>query len=82
MRRAESVWRRAASVAAGVALAALGLHGQNEKPAAAAEWKTYGGDLASMRYSPLDQIDQTNFSKLQVAWRLDTDLFGPRPDTL
>jgi quinoprotein glucose dehydrogenase len=82
VRTAESVWRRAASVAAGVALAALGLHGQNEKPAAAVEWKTYGGDLASMRYSPLDQINQTNFSKLQVAWRLDTDIFGPRPDTL
>ena len=25
------------------------------------EWPTYGGDLASTRYSPLDQINATNF---------------------
>ena len=41
-----------------------------------AEWKTYGADLASTRYSPLDQIDAGNFSKLQVAWRLKTAEFG------
>ena len=48
----------------------------------AVEWKTYGGDLASTRYSPLDQINKDNFSKLQIAWRLNTDPFGPRPDIL
>ena len=46
------------------------------------EWKTYGGDLASQRYSPLDQIDAQNFSKLQIAWRLNTNFLGPRPDSL
>ena len=46
------------------------------------EWKTYGADLASTRYSPLDQIDGGNFSKLKIAWRLTTNDFGPRPDTL
>jgi quinoprotein glucose dehydrogenase len=46
------------------------------------EWTTYGGDLASLRYSRLDQISKDNFSKLQVAWRLSTDPFGPRPDSL
>ncbi len=49
---------------------------------AAVEWKTYGSDLASTRYSPLDQIDKANFSKLKIAWRLTTNDFGPRPDTL
>jgi quinoprotein glucose dehydrogenase len=49
---------------------------------AAVEWKTYGADLASTRYSPLDQIDKANFSKLKIAWRLTTNDFGPRPDTL
>ncbi|MEP6918484.1 MAG: hypothetical protein ABJC89_22780, partial [Acidobacteriota bacterium] len=49
---------------------------------ASVEWKTYGGDLASLRYSPLDQINGGNFSKLQIAWRLNTDFLGPRPDTL
>jgi quinoprotein glucose dehydrogenase len=53
-----------------------------DKPSVAGEWKTYGGDLSSRRYSPLDQINGDNFSKLKVAWRLSTDAFGPRPDTL
>ena len=44
------------------------------------EWATYGGDLASTRYSPLDQINATNFSKLQLAFRVKTDNLGPRPE--
>ena len=44
------------------------------------EWPTYGGDLASTRYSPLDQINADNFNKLEVAWRLKTDALGPRPE--
>ncbi|HLG99371.1 MAG TPA: pyrroloquinoline quinone-dependent dehydrogenase [Bryobacteraceae bacterium] len=32
------------------------------------EWPAYGGDLASTKYSPLDQITKDNFSKLRVAW--------------
>ena len=44
------------------------------------EWRTYGGDLGSTRYSPLDQINAGNFSKLEVAWRFKTDNLGPRPE--
>ena len=44
------------------------------------EWRTYGGDLGSTRYAPLDQINAGNFSKLQVAWRFKTDNLGPRPE--
>ena len=33
------------------------------------EWRSYGGDLGSTKYSPLDQIDATNFNDLRVAWR-------------
>jgi quinoprotein glucose dehydrogenase len=44
------------------------------------EWPTYGGDLGNTRYSPLDQIDASNFSKLEVAWRFKTDSLGPRPE--
>ena len=40
------------------------------------EWRTYGGDLASTRYSSVDQIDRDNFGKLEIAWRLKTDNFG------
>src|SRR5207248_8236164 len=44
------------------------------------EWWTYGGDLASTRYSPLDQINKDNFKTLEVAWRFKTDFLGPRPE--
>ena len=43
-------------------------------------WPTYGGDLASTHYSPLDQINAENFNDLEVAWRLKTDNFGPGPE--
>ncbi len=33
------------------------------------EWRSYGGDLGSTKYSPLDQIDASNFSDLRLAWR-------------
>src|ERR1700684_973953 len=44
------------------------------------EWTSYGGDVASTRYSPLDQINASNFYKLQVAWRFKTDNLGPTPE--
>src|SRR5215831_14259181 len=44
------------------------------------EWRAYGGDTGHTRYSPLDQIDALNFSKLEVAWRFKTDHLGPRPE--
>jgi quinoprotein glucose dehydrogenase len=44
------------------------------------EWRTYGGTLASTRYSPLDQIGAGNFNNLEVAWRFKTDALGPRPE--
>ena len=44
------------------------------------EWRTYGGDLASTRYSTLDQITPLNFKDLEIAWRFRTDILGPRPD--
>src|SRR5687767_9354101 len=44
------------------------------------EWRTYGADLASTRYAPLDQINPGNFKDLEVAWRFKTDALGPRPE--
>jgi quinoprotein glucose dehydrogenase len=41
------------------------------------EWTTYGGDLGNTRYSPLDQINASNFYKLQVGWRFSTANLGP-----
>ena len=47
---------------------------------ATGEWTAYAADLASARYSPLDQINASNFDKLEVAWRFKTDNLGPRPE--
>ena len=44
------------------------------------EWRSYGGDTGSTRYSPLDQITAANFNKLEIAWRFKTDSLGPRPE--
>ena len=33
---------------------------------ATGEWPTYGGDLASTKYSPLDQITRDNFAALKI----------------
>src|SRR5215468_1843239 len=44
------------------------------------EWRSYAGDTGSTRYSPLDQINAGNFSKLEIAWRFKTDSLGPRPE--
>ena len=33
------------------------------------QWPTYGGDHASTKYSPLDQIDRATVERLQVVWR-------------
>jgi quinoprotein glucose dehydrogenase len=44
------------------------------------EWITYGGDLASTKYAPLDQINTENFDELEIAWRFKTDALGPSPE--
>ena len=53
--------------------------GQGQLPSTAnGEWPHYNGDIRGSRYSPLDQINASNFNKLEVAWRFKTDNFGPR----
>ena len=41
------------------------------------EWRYWGGDAFSTRYSPLDQINAQNFNKLEVAWQWNAGTFGP-----
>ena len=48
----------------------------------AGEWRYWGADAASSRYSPLDQIDASNFENLEVAWTWRGDNFGPEADPL
>jgi quinoprotein glucose dehydrogenase len=44
------------------------------------EWRHYGANIASQKYSPLADINAGNFNSLQVAWRFKTDNFGTRPE--
>ena len=44
------------------------------------EWRSYGGDIKNTRYSPLDQIDASNFDELEIAWRIKMSNFGPNPE--
>jgi quinoprotein glucose dehydrogenase len=44
------------------------------------EWPHYTADLKGTKYSPLDQINSSNFNKLEVAWRFKTDNLGTRPE--
>ena len=39
-------------------------------------WTTYGGNLASQRYSPAEQINKDNFNQLEIAWRLKNGFPG------
>src|SRR3984893_491690 len=51
------------------------------KPSTAnGEWPYYTADIKGTKYSPLAEINASNFNQLQVAWRLKTDHFGPRPE--
>ncbi|HYV62494.1 MAG TPA: PQQ-binding-like beta-propeller repeat protein, partial [Bryobacteraceae bacterium] len=52
-----------------------------QQGAASGNWRSYGGDIANTRYSPLNQIDASNFSKLQPAWIFSTANLGPAPET-
>ncbi len=46
----------------------------------AGDWTSYTNDVRGSRYSPLDQINASNFNTLEVAWRFKTDSLGTRPE--
>ena len=66
------------------ALAAPQGRGQGPAPAAptgpSVEWKTYGGNLANWRYSPLDQLTKDNIGSAKIAWRWKSDNYGTNPE--
>jgi quinoprotein glucose dehydrogenase len=78
---ANAVWTRREALKTGAALVAAlqatntgvlvgrPAHAQTGKVRGpATDWLSYGGDKASSKYSPIDQVDADNFSRLQVAW--------------
>ncbi len=78
-------WRSAlAATALGLVVVSLelSLSGQNtgQPSTKNGDWPAYTADIRGSRYSPLDQINATNFKKLEVAWRFKTDNLGTRPE--
>jgi quinoprotein glucose dehydrogenase len=57
-----------------------GQQGSGQPSTANGEWTHYTADARGDRYSPLSQIDASNFNKMEVAWRFKTDSLGPRPE--
>jgi quinoprotein glucose dehydrogenase len=44
------------------------------------EWRYYGGDAGTTKYSPLDQINATNVKDVKIVWQWKAQNFGKRPD--
>jgi quinoprotein glucose dehydrogenase len=44
------------------------------------EWRFYGGDAGSTKYTPLDQINAGNVKDLRIVWQWKSQNFGRRPD--
>ena len=81
------VWPRLAAsvgVAAGVVLTVWTSLPAAQQPTGPAlpdrDWPSYHADLRGTHYSPLAQVDASNFKNLEVAWRFKTDSLGPRPE--
>ncbi len=68
---------------AAVALAALAAPGAAQSQhdgTSNGEWRYWGGDAASSRYSPADQINAENVEDLEIAWRWWGANYGPSVD--
>src|SRR5438477_3921971 len=72
------------ALAIGLLWLTAGLSGRqsgNQQPSTKnGDWPYYTADLRGSKYSPLDQINASNFNQLVVAWRFKTEHMGPRPE--
>jgi len=66
---------------AALIIAALALPAQTaaQSGVSSGEWRVYGGDPGHTRYSSLDQINASNATDLEIAWRWTGRNFGPNP---
>src|SRR6185312_9602416 len=79
---------RLSASAAAIALFSIALadwsHAQTQQSGqpstAKGDWPMYFADPSGSRYSPLDQIDASNFNRLVPAWHFKTDNLGARPE--
>jgi quinoprotein glucose dehydrogenase len=89
MRVRTTLWRVASGLALVAAAALAGTRAISGQRATAVgpassmppgDWRYYGRDAASTKYSPLDQITADNVKALKIAWRWKADNFGPSPE--
>jgi glucose dehydrogenase len=64
--RVHKILLLAALLAPGLPLGRRTQAQEAKAPGATTEWSSYGGDKASSKYSPLDQIGADNFHRLKV----------------
>ncbi len=61
-----------------MALPALAVAQERNNPYG--EWRYQSADAWGTRYSPVDQVNASNFADLEVAWTWRADNFGPETD--
>jgi len=61
-------------------LLAAGIPATAQHGAQNGEWRYYGGDAGTTKYSPLDQINASNVKDLKIVWEWKSQNFGKRPD--
>src|SRR5260370_31401894 len=57
-----------------------GLHAGAQQGGRNGEWRFYGGDAGTSKYSPLDQINASNVKDLKIVWEWKSLNFGRRAD--
>src|SRR5262245_18406652 len=62
--------------------ACFGVRMLAQKGATSGDWRVYGGDAGSTRYSPLDQINRDNIKNLKVAWVWKSDSLMLSPQSV
>jgi quinoprotein glucose dehydrogenase len=73
LRGSAALFLGAAVCAAGICICACG---RRQAGGEAADWPSYGGQLAQDHYSSLAQINRDNVNRLRVAWTYDTGETG------
>ena len=79
----KALWLTALPLAGGllwITAGALGQNGGYVPSTAKGDWPYYTADEKGTKYSPLSQINASNFGKLEPAWRFKTDNLGTRPE--
>src|SRR5262249_24213744 len=70
----------AAPLALGALLSATSALAQGQPSTSKGDWPMYFADPTGSRYSPQDQINASNFNKLELAWHFRTDAMGAHPE--